>query len=80
MVCGLVHRFGSLNVISDNAGCFGGRPLPRNGCLVEFGGLTVYVTTEVVCRYPERYKLLRILLLSTQLAAGISLAPLAAWR
>ena len=54
VVCGLVHRFGSLNVISDNAGCFGDRPLPRNGCLIEFGGLTVYVATEIVCRYPER--------------------------
>ena len=50
VVCGLVLRFGSLNVISDNAGCFGSRPLPRNGCLIEFGGLTVYVATEIVCR------------------------------
>ena len=53
VVCGLVHRFGSLNVISDNAGCFGSRPFPRNGCLMELGDLTVYVATEIVCRYPK---------------------------
>ena len=54
MVCGLVHRFGSLNVVSDNAGCFGNRPLPRNGCLIDFGVLTVYVTIEVPYWFPER--------------------------
>ena len=54
VLCGLVHRFGSLNVVSDNAGCFGSRPLPRNGCLIEFGSLTIYVATEVPCRFPER--------------------------
>ena len=37
VLCGLVHRFDSLNVVSDNAGCFGSRPLPRNGCLIEVG-------------------------------------------
>ena len=54
MLCGLVHRFGSLNVVSDNAGCFGSRPLPRNGCLIDFGALTVYVATEVPCWFPDR--------------------------
>ena len=54
VVCGLVHRFGTLNVISDNAGYFGNRPLSRNGCLVKFGDFVVYVATEVVCKYPER--------------------------
>ena len=54
VLCGLVHRFGSLNVVSDNAGCFGSRPLPRDGCLIDFGALTVYVATEVPCRFPER--------------------------
>ena len=53
VVCGLVHRFGALNFISDNAGCFGDRPLPRNGCLVNFGAFECYVATEVPCRYPE---------------------------
>ena len=57
LVCGHVHRFGSLNVVSDNAGCFGSRPLPRNGCLIDFGALTVYVATEVPCWFPERVQL-----------------------
>ena len=47
VVCGLVHRFGALNFISDNAGCFGDRPLPRNGCLIMFGAYEVYVATEI---------------------------------
>ena len=54
VLSGLVHRFGTLNVVVDNAGCFGSRPLPRNGCLIEFGSLTVYVATEFPCRFPER--------------------------
>ena len=53
MVCGLVHRFGTLNFISDNAGCFGDMPLPRNGCLINFGAYEVYVATEISCRFPE---------------------------
>src|SRR5664279_826167 len=43
VVCGLVHRLGSLSFISDNAGCF-----------INFGEHQVYVATEIVCRYPER--------------------------
>ena len=54
VVCGLVLRLGSLNFISNNAGCFGSRPFPRNGCLINFGEHQVYVATEVVCEYPER--------------------------
>ena len=49
VVCDLVHRFGMMNVIRDNAGCFGDRPLSQNGCLVKFGSFEVYVATEVVC-------------------------------
>ena len=54
VVSGLVHRLGSLNFISDNVGCFGSRPMPRNGCLVNFGMFEVYVATEFVCKYPEQ--------------------------
>ena len=50
VISGIVHRFGTLNVISDNAGCFGDRPLSRNGCLVMFGSFVVYVATEVECK------------------------------
>jgi hypothetical protein len=50
MVSGLVQRLGSLNFISDNAGCLGGRPFPRNGWIMSFGSHEVYVGTESVCR------------------------------
>ena len=36
------------------AGCFGSRPLPRNGCLIEFGGFTIYVATKIVRGYPDK--------------------------
>ena len=54
VVSGLVHRLGTLNFISVNAGCFGSRPIPRNGCLVLFGTFEIYVATEFVCKYPEQ--------------------------
>jgi hypothetical protein len=54
MVSGLVQRLGSLSFISDNAGCLGGRPFPRNGRIMTFGSHEVYVGTERVCRYPEQ--------------------------
>jgi hypothetical protein len=54
VVSGLVQRLGSLSFISDNAGCLGGRPFPRNGWIMTFGSHEVYVGTERVCRYPEQ--------------------------
>jgi hypothetical protein len=50
VVSGLVQRLGSLSFISDNAGCLGGRPFPRNGRIISFGSHEVYVGTESVCR------------------------------
>jgi hypothetical protein len=50
VVSGLVQRLGSLSFISDNAGCLGGRPFPRDGRIVSFGSHEVYVGTERVCR------------------------------
>jgi hypothetical protein len=50
VVSGLVQRLGSLSFISDNAGCLGGPPFPRNGRIVSFGSHKVYVGTERVCR------------------------------
>jgi hypothetical protein len=50
VVSGLVERLGSLSFISDNAGCLGGRPFPRNGRIMSFGSHEVYVGTESVCR------------------------------
>ena len=53
VLSGLVHRFGALNFISDNVGCFGNKSLPRNGCLIAFGAHEVHVATEFVCKYLE---------------------------
>jgi hypothetical protein len=50
MVSGLVQRLGSLSFISDNAGCLGGRPFPRDGWIMSFGSHELYVGTENVCR------------------------------
>jgi hypothetical protein len=50
VVSGLVQRLGSLSFISDNVGCLGGRPFPRNGRIMSFGSHEVYVGTESVCR------------------------------
>jgi hypothetical protein len=50
VVSGLVQRLGSLSFISDNAGCLGGRPFPRDGRIMSFGSHEVYVGTESVCR------------------------------
>jgi hypothetical protein len=54
VVSGLVQRLGSLSFISDNAGCLGGRPFPRNGRIMTFGSHEVYMGTERVCMYPEQ--------------------------
>jgi hypothetical protein len=50
VVSGLVQRLGSLSFISDNAGCLGGRPFPRDSRIMSFGSHEVYVGTESVCR------------------------------
>ena len=49
----IVHRFGTLNVVDDNAGCFGSRPAWQGPCLIMFGSFVVYVATEIECNYPE---------------------------
>jgi hypothetical protein len=50
VVSGLVQRLGTLSFISDNAGCLGGRPFPRDGRIMSFGSHEVYVGTESLCR------------------------------
>jgi hypothetical protein len=52
VVSSLVQRLGSLNFISDNVGCLGGRPFPRNGRIITFDSHEVYVGTKRACRYP----------------------------
>ena len=54
VVSGLVQRFGTLCFIADNAGDFGNKPCPRNGCVIEFGAFECYVATSSVCRYPRQ--------------------------
>jgi hypothetical protein len=51
---GLVQRFGVLNFVSDNAGYFGTRPLPRGSRFISFGEHQVYVALCVKRAYPER--------------------------
>jgi hypothetical protein len=50
VVSSLVQRLGTLSFISDNAGCLGGRPFPRDGQILSFDSHEVYVGTERVCR------------------------------
>ncbi|KAK1644429.1 hypothetical protein QYE76_062234 [Lolium multiflorum] len=50
---GLIWRFGSLDCISDNAGCFADRPFPAGGNVISFGGFDVYVATVAPPRYPR---------------------------
>ena len=54
IVSGLVQRFGALDYVSDNVGCFGTRPLPRNGVFVKLGAHKVYVVVDVSCVHPRR--------------------------
>ncbi|KAK1647766.1 hypothetical protein QYE76_065571 [Lolium multiflorum] len=51
---GLVWRFGSLDCVSDNAGCFADRPFPAGGSIISFGGHDVYVATVAPPRYPRQ--------------------------
>ena len=51
---GLIWRFGSLDSVSDNAGCFADRPFPAGGSIISFGGHDVYVTTVAPPRYPRQ--------------------------
>ncbi|KAK1692123.1 hypothetical protein QYE76_008820 [Lolium multiflorum] len=51
---GLIWRFGSLDCVSDNAGCFADRPFPAGGSIISFGGHDVYVATVAPPRYPRQ--------------------------
>ncbi|KAM0882594.1 hypothetical protein ACQ4PT_032203 [Festuca glaucescens] len=53
---GLVWRFGSLDCVSDNAGCFADRPFPAGGNIITFGAHDVYVATIAPPRYPQRVR------------------------
>ena len=53
IISGLVQRFGALDYVSDNVGCFGTRPLPRNDVFVKLGAHKVYVAVDVSCVHPR---------------------------
>src|SRR4051812_18533545 len=50
---GLIQRFGALNFVSDNAGCFRTKPFPRGGRFIKFGEHQVYVAVRVERAYHE---------------------------
>src|SRR3954471_3044863 len=50
---GLIQRFGVLNFVSDNTGCFGTKPFPRGGRFIKFGEHQVYVAVRMEHAYPE---------------------------
>jgi hypothetical protein len=55
VVSGLVQRLGSLDFVSDNAGCFAnGGGFPKNGHIIEFGAHRVYLDTVLVRQYPSQ--------------------------
>jgi hypothetical protein len=49
---GLVQRFGSLDCITDNAGCFADAAFPKGGSIIHFGDHHVYVVV-VSEEYPS---------------------------
>ena len=51
---GLIWRFGSLDCVSDNAGCFADRPFPDGGHVITFGAHDVYVAIVAPPRYPRQ--------------------------
>ena len=54
VLSGLVCKIGQFSFISDNAGCFSGKPFPADGFLMTLGSLITYVTTERVSSYPTQ--------------------------
>jgi hypothetical protein len=46
VVSGLIQHFCSVDFVSDNVGCFAsGGTFPRDGRIVEFGSLRIYIAT-----------------------------------
>ena len=53
VLSGLVCKLGDMHFVSDNAGCFGGRPVPAGGSVISLGLHLVYGATTVIRGYPE---------------------------
>jgi hypothetical protein len=54
VLSGLVAKIGEFAFVSDNAGCFAGKPFPTDGFLMMLGSFPTYVAVEVVREYPEQ--------------------------
>ena len=50
----LVYKIDKFSFISDNVGCFSGKPFPADGFLMTLGSFVTYVTTERVSCYPTQ--------------------------
>ena len=54
VLSGLACKIGEFSFISDNAGCFSGKPFPVDGFLMTLGSFVTYVATEPASSYPTR--------------------------
>src|SRR3954471_23263019 len=50
----LIQRFGALNFVSDNAGCFGTKSFHKGDRFIKLGKHQVYVAVRMERAYPER--------------------------
>ena len=77
---GLVCRVGDFSFISDNAGCFAGKPFPTNGFLMMLGSFITYVAPESVSSYPTRIVEAEDPLPAALDSVSVPLAPGTVWR
>ena len=54
VLSGLMCKIGEFSFISDNAGCFSGKPFPVDGFLMTLWSFITYIATEPVSSYPTR--------------------------
>ena len=54
VLSGLVCKIDEFSSMSDNAGCFSGKPFPTDGLLMTLGSFITYVATEHVSSYPDQ--------------------------
>ena len=54
VLSGLIAKIGEFTFVSDNAGCFAGKPFPEHGFLMMLGSFVTYVAVEAVCEYPAQ--------------------------
>ena len=79
VLSGLVCRIGDFSFISDNDGCFAGKPFPTNGFLMTLGSFITYVAPEPASSYPTRIVEAEDPLPTALDPVSVPLAPGAAW-